>query len=138
MELVLKLPKGKPPFVGVLFEQEYHGADMNVDLYKTHGNRAYKLVLEPIKTKINLRLICEEIVTVRFYNGLKYNHERLNDWIYLTKNTSAYTFGHVVFREDKHFSVRVHPGGKPFVLKVESFELLVPDEWREDELPFSV
>lgn len=86
---------------------------------------------------MNLRLICEEIVTVRFYNGLKYNHERLIDWIYLTKNAKAITFGHVVLNEDKHHPVRVHPGGRPFVLKVESFELLVPEEWREDELPFT-
>ena len=136
MELVLKLPKGKPPFVGVLFELEYHGADMNVDLYRTHGNRPYKLILEPNKKQINLRLICEEIVTVRFYNSLKYNNERLNDWVYLTKNAKAFTFGHVVFKEDKHHPVRIHPGGKPFVLKVESFELIIPDDWKVDELPF--
>lgn len=136
MELVLKLPKGKPPFVGVLFEQEYQGADLNLDLYKAHGHRPYKLVLEPIKLRIHLRLICEDIVTVRFYNGLKYDLQRLNDWMYLTKKAKLFTFGHVVFRDDKHYPVRIHPGNKPFALKVESLELLVPDDWKEDELPF--
>lgn len=128
-ELVLKLPKDKPPFIGLLFSSATDAEKLNEDLVLEHKNKSYKILLEPLKGVISLRLICEEIVTVRFYNNIKCNPEKLSSWLYLTKNVKRFNFSHVA-RDYKIYDklVVAKPKYKLFVLSIESVKLITEDK----------
>jgi hypothetical protein len=67
-DLIVKLPKGKPPFIGILFSTETEANTLNQELVNDFKYRPYRIILEPLRDFINLRLVCEEIVVVKFYN----------------------------------------------------------------------
>lgn len=66
MELVLKLPAAKPPFIGILFESPnwMMASELNSDLISKKESRACKIVIEVLRRDLNLRLISEEKVSV--------------------------------------------------------------------------
>jgi len=124
MELVFKLPRGKPPFIGVLFPTEYSACHENQDLPERKPSVVCRILLEPIKTQMHLRLVCEELVTIRFYNYLHYDHEKLKNWLYLTKDRKEFTFGHIVRERDTDKPVKLYSTNKYFVLKIEKVEVI--------------
>ncbi len=126
MELILLLPVGKPPFIGVLFYRAEEAATANADLAIQHKRRNYWIVLETYKKHLNLRLICDEIVTVRFYNHLKYDPEQLKSWLYIVSaNKSAQVnFSQLVVMNEKLSVVKTSPKNVSFVLKVKKCEVL--------------
>lgn len=124
MELVFKLPKGKIPFIGVIFQNLYESATLNQDLVNSFKNSNYKIVMEQIKSEINLRLICEEHLLVRFYNGLKYDKMKLDAWLYLTQKSQQFNFSHLVKEGDKEIVVKTLKNQKLFVLKVENCHII--------------
>lgn len=122
MKLVLKVPKGKPPFIGVEYA-EFQADRENHDLVKYHSNKEYRIILEPYGTGITLLLICEELVTVRTYKYLNYDPRTLKDWLLITKGTKVYNFGHVYLNGTKHEIARLIPSLNKFVLKVTSIQI---------------
>lgn len=126
MELVLKIPQGKPPFVGILFAVTHEAAALNADLVINHRHKNYKLIFEVVGTHLNLRLICEDLVTVRFYNHIKFSPEKLKSWLYIiySKKVTVINFGHITTVKDKHELVKTTPQSKNFVLKVIHCQLL--------------
>ncbi len=139
LELILKMPKGKAPFIGILFEIERDGAKLHAEVVEKYQNQVYEVVLEHTKRVLNLRLICKEKVLVCFYNHLKVDTNKLNSWLYLTKNANAFTFGHIHRVLDRDQLVLSHPSRKPFFVKVCSCKLIgVEDEEDDEPLPFTV
>lgn len=135
MKLVLKVPKGKLPFIGIEFG-EHVAADTNKDLIQNHSEKEYKIVLEHSHKRLQLRLICEELVTVRFYERLEFDPSKLRDWLYITQKATKFNFGHIFVKGNTDYIARTYPGRKPFVLKVVSVEF-VTDENGHKENPFS-
>ncbi len=46
MVLIVKLPKNKPPFIGIQFMYEHEAQKLNEDLAEKYGNSTYKVVFE--------------------------------------------------------------------------------------------
>jgi hypothetical protein len=124
MELVVKLPKGKLPFIGIKFAEMHEANELNKDLMNNYSTCIFKVILEPHKNEMNLRLICEEKLLVRFYNGLKYDPEKLKAWIYLTKTAKSFNFSHIYQLGDKEKVAMAIMSRKLFVLKLEGYEIL--------------
>ncbi|MGZ3900215.1 MAG: hypothetical protein ACXVNM_07495 [Bacteroidia bacterium] len=126
-ELVLKIPAGKPPFIGVLFSGDdlYRPAKLNAGWVNNYQNSNYKLFLEPVKDKINLRLLEDSIGCNCVYQGLKYNPEQLFKFLALTKNAREIKFGHIVPKQDGYAIVKTITNNRNFVLRIDQLKLLV-------------
>ena len=126
MELVLKLPKGKPPFIGILFQSATEAEKLNSDLVVDHRYLNYKIIFEIIADHLNIRLICEELVTVRFYNHVVYDPEKLKSWLYVLKTgkTTSVNFSHLILKDNKHTLVKAYQQKIYFVLKVANCKVL--------------
>ncbi len=135
MDLVLKLPKGKLPFIGILFEHESVGGRMYSEIIERYPFKEYRVVIENIGNTINLRLICEETTTVYFYNHLGFDAEKLRSWLYLTKHQKEFNFGHVFNQIDKHQIVKSSPSLKKFFIKVVGCSFITTEE-PDADLPF--
>ncbi len=131
MKLVLKVPKGKAPFIGVEYG-EFMAADTNKDLVLDHSEKDYKIVLEHSHRRLQLRLICEELVTVRFYERLEFEPNKLRDWLYITRRATKFNFGHIYVKGNTDHIARAYPGRKPFVLKVLSIEFVTNENGHEE------
>ena len=138
LELVLKMPKGKAPFIGILFEIERDGAKLHAEVMERYQNEAYEVVMEHTQRVLNLRLICKEKVLVCFYNHLKVDTAKLNSWLYLTKDCKAFTFGHIIRELDRERLVLSHPSRKKFFVKVSSCKLVRVEDEEDGSLPFTV
>lgn len=140
MKLIFKLPANKCPFIGILFSNEelFKGEKLHAEIVEKYGHCTYTITLEQTTSNLNLRLICQETVSVYFYDHLDFDYEKLKSWLYLTKNHKEFTFGHVCSTLDKHIIITSQPGRKKFFVKVNGLNFLTeedPDsEWR---VPFT-
>lgn len=94
MKLILKLPNGKPPFIGIEFEKQWQGEKENKDLLLEHTNIVYSLLVEPAQSGINIRLICDSPLVIRFYHQVQYNIESFKRWHFHAQNYHSINFGH--------------------------------------------
>ncbi|MCC6370216.1 MAG: hypothetical protein IT236_04345 [Bacteroidia bacterium] len=139
MRLVLKLPQNKPPFIGILFENEetIRGEKLHTEIVERYPHCTYEIVFEHTRTALNLRLLCQERVMVYFYNHLGFDAENLKSWLYFTREAQAFTFGHIERVFDKDKLILSLPLRKKFFVNVKSVKFIVaevPDsEW---EVPF--
>jgi len=118
--VVFLLPKNKPPFIGVVAE-----GILNADLILEHSKKQYRIILEYYKPTLNLRLICQEIVTVRFYNDLQHDPEKFRSWMYMIRFAPYVNFGHVTFDSNGKLKLQTtSPGSKNFKLKIDKVELI--------------
>jgi hypothetical protein len=128
-DLVLLLPPDEPPLIGVSMSR--HDAEtLNNDLILEHANRNYKIVLEPHKDKLNVRLICEEIVSVRFYDQCKCSAEKLKSWLYVLqyKKHCVVNFAQLFFDNGKLEVAMTAKLSKRFVLKISKIEVITSKE----------
>lgn len=125
MELILLLPNGKPPFIGVLFYFPEQAAVTNADLAIDHKKKEFWIVLETYKKHLNLRLICNDLVSVRFYNHLKYDPEKLKSWLYVVSanKSTLVNFSQLIVMNEKLSVVKTSPKNISFVLKVKKCEV---------------
>jgi hypothetical protein len=127
MELVLKLPKVKPPFIGILFDKSWDGEKMNCDLVEAHRNAYYSIEFEYCNSHLNLRLMSQELLTIRNYAHLKFDAEKLKSWLYMSKMVNAYNFGHVIIERDQHILLKTQHKKLNFVLKMDKCKLVVEE-----------
>jgi hypothetical protein len=120
MELVLKMPQGKPPFIGLEFPSSWKG-ELNKDLVYENADKQYKLILET-ERQLKMTLVCEDIAVRRVYPGIGYHPARLKNWLTQMRQYSQVNFGHVYLQDGNHKIVKL-AGQKNFVLKVVNIEL---------------
>lgn len=120
MKLVLKLPNGKPPFIGIEFENSWQGERCNKDLILESRNEIYTLLIEPTP-RVNLRLVSDSKRICRFYDQVEYDKQKLKRWIELTRKAKLINFGHTYQEKSKDHICKVYVESKqvPFVLKLE-------------------
>jgi len=126
MELVLKQPEGKQPFIGILFESSYKAGTENQDLLEKISTKPpdFSIELEPHANNLTLRLLCRNpIIGIRFYRGIKYNPEKLEKWLRETRFKKPFNFGHVLKEGDKHVVVRALTEKKLFVFSIKEITL---------------
>lgn len=123
LELIFKLPKDKPPFIGVVFEKEFTAERFNQKWINSYRNDDYKIVFESYNEGLNLRLT-SSIGCNTVYENLKFDKDKLRRFLYLTKSTKRFNFGHVTIKNDKHIVARTSVNGCYCVLKITKVILL--------------
>ena len=137
MKLVVKLPKGKLPFIGILLpKNNLDSQKFNQDLILDYKYASYRIVFEFIRSHVNIKLISDESLIVRFYNKLEYNPEKLRAWFYLTNNAKEFNFSQIVLENGKEVVQRTYERKVLFVLKVNKYEIATGNSLSEKELPF--
>ena len=135
MKLILKLPKNKPPFIGILFALECEGAALHSDMVEKYGDKEYHVVFEILSNDINLRVACAETVTVYFYNSLTCDSNTLVSWLYMTKHLSKFNFGHIYKHLDKDTLVTARSQRKLFFIPVTKITVIEAEY--NSELPYT-
>ena len=93
--LIVKLPKDRPPFMGVLIPGDNYGwSKLNQDLILEHKNASYKIMLEFTGNKLDLRLISNDQQIARIYKDIQYDPVKLTSWVHHTKNAKEFNFCH--------------------------------------------
>ncbi|MBC7694972.1 MAG: hypothetical protein H7141_05930 [Burkholderiales bacterium] len=123
MKLVVKLPKDKPPFIGIVFDHESDAEKVNQNLITDHKYADYRIVFEFISDWVNVKLISNSIPAVKFYNKLSYDKEKLIAWFYITKNMKGFNFSQLYVYGNKECVAKTIAKQKLFVLKVDSYEV---------------
>jgi hypothetical protein len=127
MELVLKLPKGKPPFIGIEFPNEFNGQRANTDLVNNYKESKYRLLLEPTEKGLTITLSSHDLATPRVYKNIGFNAGKLKNWLNYVGGAPHINFGHVYIEHNAHKIVFVFGTRRNFVLKVTNIEITAKD-----------
>lgn len=119
-ELFLKLPAGKPPFFGILYQAQAANFAManNQDLIKVTG-RDLHLRLEIAKDTLNCLLEMNGVNDIRFYSGVKFNRSELSAWVKTARRANVINFGHVIATNDGVKIAKVWQRRELFVLQIQ-------------------
>ncbi len=118
MELVLKQPKDKPPFLGILFTSEYTGSKLNSDFVINHKGEFFKLTIEPVGSKINITIASEYDTLKYTYLDVKYDFNKLKEFIIATRQVKLFNFSHLKLQENKHIVLKTLAELQLFVIKI--------------------
>jgi len=128
MELILKQPVGKHPFIGILFKSEYEASKLNQAQVQVSNLYYYNIVLEPKRNKIDLILKLNEWVFTYKYEGLEYNPDKLKRFLFNSMGSECYNFSHIVLKNGEHKVVKTLSSHSYFVLKVNELKLVSEEE----------
>jgi hypothetical protein len=128
MKLVVKLPKGKKPFVGILFSKSFDAEKSNIDLMISHWNKTYRLEFIFEGQYVNVKLICDDEVIVRTYGHATYEADKLRSWFYLTKDCKDFNFSQLYIQNGQEKVAKEFASQKWFVLKVNGYKIITIDE----------
>lgn len=123
MRLIVKLPKDKLPFLGVVFPTSYLATQTNEDLLLDHKEDTYRMIFEFMGPVLNLKLICDEKVIIRTYRNVEYEKEKLKNWVQITRKAKAINFGHIYMQSNKEIVVKNYKNRKLFVLRLNKYEI---------------
>ncbi len=116
MEMLFKLPEGKPPFIGVVFDT-VEEAMLNKDLLEMKTSK-FSIMKESYDLhKLSFRLISDNPINIRLYNNIKMDLKAFKAWRGCSHR--QLNFGHVVMVSNKPEVVRIDK--KLFVLKIDMF-----------------
>ena len=124
MKLIVKLPKDKLPFIGIQFPYSYEAGKTNQDLVTNHKHIQYKMILEFVKDKVNVKLVSQEHMIARCYNSLEYEKEKLKKWFYLTKGAKVFNFSHTIVEGGKELVAKTILQPQHFILKLNQCEII--------------
>lgn len=125
MDLVLKMPKGKPPFIGVLFLSQWDAQRTNKLLPDSYSMDTYQISLEP-SHKLFLNLHNGTIHRARYELG--YDPVKLLRFLHQTRECRKFNFGHVYLEDGDHKIALTTATMKKFVLKVDKVDVVAEDQ----------
>lgn len=123
LQLVLKRPKDKPPFLGVLFDSEFKASRYNEWWIQNPGEATrIGLMIEPKRGVLEIKIV------PAYANGSVYRIEdfkpfELQQFLIYAMSQKVVNFGHVIIKENKHIPVRTN-NGKLWVLKISNIEFI--------------
>ena len=127
MELVLKQPKNKPPFIGIVFTQLYEAGTKNQDLIDAlkdgSSNPRFTLQVEAFSNYCDIRLACDSPIGIRFYNGVKYDPQYLERWFNETRFKKPFNFAHLLIEGENHMVAKTITNRYNFVFKIENITI---------------
>lgn len=121
LELVLKLPKNKRPYIGILFQSEYKASYINQYWVNEFGGQDYKLIIEPHPEVLLVSLVNKRLMLFYSYEVKKFDGERLKKFLELVRGKTI-NFGHVLLKNDKHYPARTMTELKIWVLEITKIE----------------
>ena len=124
MKLVVKLPKGKKPFVGVLFTRPFDAEKSNIDLVLNYRDKVFRLEFVFEGQYVNVKLICEDELIVRTYGNASFDADKLRNWFYLTKECKDFNFSQLYIKDGQEKVAKEFTTQKWFVLKVSGYKVI--------------
>lgn len=115
VELELKFPPDKPPFIGIRFENVFKASSLNKDLVENHNHVAYKFVIEPTGLFAKIRLIGDNSFQTREYLNISYKPEQIKKLLRIGRQCK---FGHIIQIEGEDKPVKTSITYKLFVLMI--------------------
>jgi hypothetical protein len=122
LELVFKFPENKPPFMGVVYENEFTGKRLNQSWVNTYGSFSFQIRIEPDLDFLKLTLSQKELGEKYDYLISRFDKNKLIEFLDKTKNLKQVNFGHVVKEFDDLKIIKTSVGFKPWVVKVDNIE----------------
>ena len=122
MELVLKQPVGKPPFIGILFKDQLVAEKTNKSPIENYFTDIYNIAFEPNNDKVNLTLSSN--IHSYCYEGIKYDAQKLLKFLAVTRNNHLFNFSHIIDKQGQHTVVKSTINRRLWVLKVGTVEII--------------
>ena len=123
MELILKQPVGKPPFIGILFENQFEAEKMHASLINTYHTHLYTVTFEPKGDKLDIKLNCSMNFNNK-YKGVKYDANKLTKFLEVNRDSPIFNFSHIIDNLGTHIVVKSVTNRRLWVLKVEQVEVI--------------
>jgi hypothetical protein len=123
MELILKLPKDKPAFMGIVFTNIYEASTLNQKLANDHKSEAYQMILESNGSNIDIILKCNSINFKHKYVNVKCDWLKLTDWLRYLKPNEPFNFSHITQEFNKDNVVKTLQKQKLFVLSISNLQI---------------
>lgn len=134
MKLVVKMPEGKPPLIGIEFKDFLESNALNDDLVELHKYAVFRVVFEFQPKWLNVKLICQEALIIRHYTHVKYDDlEKLKVWLYLTKKHNQFNFCHFYVENGKEKLVKTYKKKMSFLLSVAKYDYFGIDDLKPKE-----
>lgn len=120
-ELLLLLPEGKPPFLGIIHE-DLDLCKLKLEFLSTYEEK--EIFVSFNRDRINLRVQMTSRDVVRFYSQLVYNRTELILWLDAIKNSDNINFGHLRRVEGKPQILLAPKTNQPFYFTVTKLYVL--------------
>lgn len=123
--LVLKIPKDKPPYIGVRYDSTFSGEAHNKDFFAQHLGQELHLVIEVIPRMLKMKLICNNTLQIHTFSQIYYDPVKLKNWLYITRDAKKFNFGCSTLKKDEEKIIRVL-NSNPFnlVLKLNKIQIM--------------
>lgn len=124
-ELLLKIPKGKPPVIGVVFTRVKEACEMNQDLVNDFPDLPYYIRFKNSSSRgINFELASEKLNGCRTYKDIKFDPIKLENFLFMTRDKSLFSFVHLLYDFDQYQVVATFDKYKRFELKVQRLYMM--------------
>lgn len=124
MELVFKLPKGKPPFIGIVFSSEFQAARTNQELVNDYKECDFTATLEPVgERNLNMVIKCVNPPLKIEYKNLEFKYDLFVRWRRIAEGAPV-NFSHLNIKLNEHIVVKTTLQNKLFVLKLNRVDLI--------------
>lgn len=120
MELIFKLPAGKPPFVGILFKENEirKAATLNKQFI---GHVCTMSIFAGSKARVHIG--CNDPWMIAVYTDIDWNMHHAKVFWNQADRCRAFNFGHVLQRFNKHEIITTLPERKNFVIQLEDLKI---------------
>lgn len=123
LELITKLPEGKPPYIGIVFEESWKGESLNKIWPETYGKDWYQLRFEVKRDYLELTLK-SNIADRCKYQIQNFNLSKLRFFIEQTRNIPQINFGHLTIWKGQYRQLRTSVNQARWLLGVNKIEFV--------------
>lgn len=125
MELLLQIPKDKPPFIGVVFNRVKEACERYQELVNDHPDFPFYLKFnQPNGDKVSFYIASEKLKGFWHYKDVKCDPVKLENFLYMTRTKTSFNFAHVLRDFDQDIIVTTANGYRKFALKIEGLYLM--------------
>jgi hypothetical protein len=126
--LFLKIPDGKPPFIGIGYEADCnHGSIDNMDILRYKDKQA-SLLIRKQPSSLDILVIMKGFYHTYGYSNVSFSHAEFNAWLRACKDATNINFGHVQKFNFGHVLCQTHGDRKPFFIPVSKI-MVISDSW---------
>jgi hypothetical protein len=127
VELLFKVPQGKPPVIAVVFESAKEACELNQDLVNDYADLLYTLQFRGSSSSEGITFVLgnERLKGLRNYRGVKYDQKKLENFLFVTRTAKQILFLHLLHDFDRYFTVTTLDKYKKFELKLERIIYLI-------------
>ena len=126
--LFLKIPDGKPPFIGVAYESNCDfGSRSHIELLK-YKDKQVSLLIKRSSVSVEIIALINGFYHTLGYSNVAYSPGEFDAWIRACRDCKNINFGHVQKFEFGHVICQTYVSPQPFFISLH--KLIIVDESR--------